>query len=66
MTNLGRDLLEDNEIDNVADPTLIKDKWKKCEEKIEEKHVPDIMGSSDLENAGGKNSFCFFFNKPLR
>ena len=66
LTNLGRDLLEDNEIDNVADPTLIKDKWKKCEEKIEEKHVPDIMGSSDLENAGGKNSFCFFFNKPLR
>ena len=32
---------------------------KKCEEKIEEKHVPDIMNSSDFKNANGKNSFLF-------
>ena len=32
---------------------------KKCEEKIEEKHIPDIMDSSDIENASGK--FLFFF-----
>ena len=63
FTNLDRGLFNDNEIDNVADPTLIKDKWKKCEEKIEEKHVPDIMDSSDFENASGKNSFPFFINK---
>ena len=33
---------------------------EKCEEKIEEKHVPDIMDFSDFGNASGKNSFCFF------
>ena len=59
FTNLDRGLFEDNEIDTVADPALVKDKWKKCEEKIEEKHVPDIMDSSDFENASGK--FLFFF-----
>ena len=58
FTNLDRCLFKDNEIDNVADPTLVKYKWKKYEEKIEEKHVPDIMDLSDLENASG-----FFFNK---
>ena len=60
FTNLDRGLFEDNEINNVADPTLIKDNWKKCKEKIEEKHVIDIMDLSDFENASGKNSFCFF------
>ena len=59
FTNLDRGLFEDNEINNVADPTLIKDNWKKCKEKIEEKHVIDIMDLSDFENASG-NSFCFF------
>ena len=59
FTNLDRGLFEHNEIDNVADPTLIKDKWKKCEGKIEERHVPDIMDSSDFENASGK--FLGFF-----
>ena len=58
FTNLDRCLFKDKEIDNVADPTLVKYKWKKYEEKIEEKHVPDIMDLSDLENAIG-----FFFNK---
>ena len=29
FTNLDRDLFENNEIDNVADPTFINDKWKK-------------------------------------
>ena len=62
-TNLDRDLFKENEIDNVAYPALIKHKWKKCEGKIEEKHVVDIMDSSDFENASGENSFCFFFNK---
>ena len=61
FTNLDRDLFEDNEIDNVPDPTL--EKWKKCEENIEEKHVPDMMDSLDFENVSGKNRFCFFFNK---
>ena len=60
LTNLDRDLFEDNEIDNVADPTLVKGKWKKCEKQIEEKHVPDIMDSSDFKNASGKNSFWVF------
>ena len=63
FTNLDRGLFEDNEIDNVAYPTLRKDKWRKCEEKIEEKHVPDKMGSSDFKNASGKNSLWVFFNK---
>ena len=45
ITNLDRDLFKENEIDNVAYPALITDKWKKCEEKIEEKHVVDIMDS---------------------
>ena len=58
FTNLDRGLFKDNEIDNVADPTLAKYKWKNYEEKIEDKHVPDIMDLSDLENASG-----FFFNK---
>ena len=40
FTNLDRDLFEDNEIDNVADPALVK-----YEEKIEEKYVADIMDS---------------------
>ena len=62
FTNLDRHLSENNEIDNVADPTLINDKWKKCEKKIEEKHVPDIMDTSDFENASGKNSFRGFFS----
>ena len=61
LTNLDRELFEDNEIDNVADPTLVKDKWKKYEEKIEEKHVPDVMVSSDFENTSGKNSLWIFF-----
>ena len=60
FTNLDRDLFKENEIDNVAYPALITDKWKKCEEKIEEKHVVDIMDSWDFENASGKNSFWFF------
>ena len=55
--------IEDNEIDNVPDPTLINGKFKKCEEKVEEKHVPDMMESSDFENTSGKNSFWVFFNK---
>ena len=53
FTNLDRGLFKDNEIYNVADPTLVKDKWKKFEEKIEEKHIPDTMELSDLENASG-------------
>ena len=53
FTNLDRGLFKDNEIYNVADPTLVKDKWKKFEEKIEEKHIPDTMDLSDLENASG-------------
>ena len=57
FTNLDRGLFEDNEINNVADPTLIKDNWKKCKEKIEEKHVIDIM---DFKNTISKNSFWFF------
>ena len=57
FTNLDRDLFEDNEIDNIPNPTLTNDKCKKCEEKIEEKHVPDMMDSSDFKNASGKNSF---------
>ena len=63
FNNFDKDLFEDNEIDNVPDPTLINDKCKKCEEKIEEEHVPDLMDSSDFENAIGKNSFWVFFNK---
>ena len=63
FTNLDRDLFEDNEIDNAPDPALVNDKCKKCEEKIEEKHVPDLMDSSDFENVSGKSSFCGFFNK---
>ena len=63
FTNLDRDLFEDNEIANVPDPTL--EKWKKCEENIEEKHVPDMMDSLDFENVSGKNRFCFFFNKLI-
>ena len=35
FTNLYRGLFKDNEIDNVAGPTLRKDKWKKCEQKKE-------------------------------
>ena len=58
FTNLDRGLFKDNEIDNIADLTLVKYKWKKYEEKIEDKHVPDIMDLSDLENASG-----FFFKK---
>ena len=30
------------------------------EEKVEDKHVPDMMESSDFENASGKNSLSFF------
>ena len=41
-------------IANVADPTLIKGKWKKCKEKIEEKHLLYKMDSSGFENASGK------------
>ena len=44
----------------VPDPTLINDKWKKREENIEEKHVPDMMDSLDFENVSGKNRFFFF------
>ena len=55
--------IEDNEIDNVPDSTLINDKFKKWEEKVEDKHVPDMMESSDFENTSGKNSFWVFFNK---
>ena len=60
LTNLDRNLFEDHKIDNVANPTLVKGKWKKCEKQIEEKHVPNIMDSSDFENASGKNSFWVF------
>ena len=52
--------IEDNEIDNVPDSTLINDKFKKWEEKVEDKYVPDMMESSDFENASGKNSLGFF------
>ena len=45
---------------NVPDPTLINDKCKKCEEKIEENHLPDMMDSSDVENGSCKNSFWVF------
>ena len=62
FTNFNRDLFEENETD-VPDPTLINEKCKKCEEKIEEKHVPDLMDLSDLENTSSKNSFWFFSNK---
>ena len=55
FTNLDRDLFEDNK--NVPDPTLTNDKCKKCEQKIEEKHVPDIMDLSCFKNVSGKNSF---------
>ena len=63
FTNLDRDLFEDDEIDNVPDPTFTNDKCKMCEEKKDEKHVPDLMDSSDFENVSGKNSFWVFFNK---
>ena len=36
---------------------------EKIRGKIEEKHVQDIMDSSDFENASGKNSSWVFFNK---
>ena len=63
FTNLDIDLFQYNEINNVANPTLVNDKCKTCDEKIEEKHVPDLIDSSDFENACGKNSFWVFFNK---
>ena len=56
-TNLDRDLFEDNIIDNVPDPTLMNVEWKKCDEKLAEKHVPDLMDSLDFKNASGKGSF---------
>ena len=59
FTNLDRGLFKDNEIDNVADPTLVKYKRKKYKEKIEDKHVPDIMDLSDLENASGYFSISY-------
>ena len=34
---------------------FVNDKCKKCEEKIKEKHVPDLIDSSDFENAIGKS-----------
>ena len=39
---------------------FVNDKCKKCEEKIKEKHVPDLMDSSDFENAIGKSGSWFF------
>ena len=63
LTNLDRDFFEDNEIDHVPDPPNVNDKCKKCEEKIKEKHVPDLMDSSDFENAIGKSGSWVFFNK---
>ena len=59
FTNLDRGLFKDNEIDNVADPTLVKYKRKKYKENIEDKHVPDIMDLSDLENASGYFSISY-------
>ena len=57
FTNLDRDPFDDNEIDNVPDPTVINDKFKKFEEKIEGKNIPDLMDSPDFKNVNGKNSF---------
>ena len=33
----------------------------KCEKKLEEKYVPDLMELSDFENASGMKSFYVFF-----
>ena len=42
FTNLDRDLFEDYEIDNLPDQTLINDKCKKREEKIEKQNIYSI------------------------
>ena len=58
FTNLDRDPFDNNEIDNVPDPTVINDKFKKFEEKIEGKTVLDLIDSPDFKDVNGKNSFC--------